>query len=121
MPHAPASSAHLYHSTPYPGTRTIGAHIPASTIVATISAMSTALCALCSISTTSQSKPSRAIILAEGTLGRLNHAPSAGSPRLSFSFTWFVRIATHLSSHAIIEGLPLIPVLWHRQYEDAKH
>src|SRR5437870_346212 len=95
-PHAPASSTHLNHSTLFPGTRTIGAQVPASAMVATISAMRTGFCALCSISTTSQSKPSRAMILAAGTLGRLNHAPSAGSPRLSFSFTWFVRIALFL-------------------------
>src|SRR6266496_3902830 len=93
IPHAPASKAHLYHSTLLPGTRTMGALVPASAMVATISAMSTGLCAVCSISTTSQSKPSRAMILAEGTPGRLNHAPSAGSPRLSFSFTWIVRIS----------------------------
>src|SRR6266581_1042114 len=82
-PHAPASSAHLNHSTLLPGTRTMGALAPASAMVATISAISTGFCALCSISTRSQSKPSRAMILAEGTLGRLNHAPSAGTPRLS--------------------------------------
>src|SRR5260221_1885489 len=112
-PHAPASSAHLNHSTLFPGIRTIGAQVPASAIVATISAMSTGFCAVCSISTTSQSKPSRAMILAEGTLGRLNHAPSAGSPCFSFSFTRFVRIATHLSGGTTIEGLSLILVLWH--------
>ena len=99
-PHAPASSAHLNHSTLLAGTRTIGAQVPASAIVATISAMITAFCALCSISTTSQSKPSRAMILAEGTLGRLSQAPSTASPRLSFSFTRFVRITTHLSNGA---------------------
>src|SRR5712691_3434330 len=120
MPHAPASSAHLNHSTLFPGIRTMGALVPASAIVATISAMSTAFCALCSMSTTSQSKPSRAIILAEEMLGRLNHAPSAGSPRLSFSFTWFVRITTHLSDGTIHEELFLILYYGTRQYGGAK-
>src|SRR5260370_41758355 len=113
-PNAPASSAHLNHSTILVGTRTMGAEVPASAIVATISAMRTGFCALCTISTTSQSKPSLAIILAEGTLGRLNHAPNTGSPRLSFSFTWFVRIAySTFWCSAICEGLSLIFVLWH--------
>src|SRR5579875_3975227 len=71
-PQAPASSTHLNHSTLFVGTRTIGAEVPASAMIATISAIKTAFCALCSISTTSQSKPRRDIILAEGTLGRLN-------------------------------------------------
>src|SRR5260221_302077 len=80
-PHAPASNAHLNHSTLLLGMRTKGAQVPASAMAPTISAMIAAVWALCSISTTSQSKPSRAITRAEATLGRLSHAPNAGSPR----------------------------------------
>src|SRR5260370_15935210 len=48
-----------------------------------------------------------------GNARKAQLCPSAGSPCFSFSFTRFVRIATHLSGAATIERLSLILVLWH--------
>src|SRR5581483_2956822 len=110
-PHAPASNVHLNHSKLLEGIRTKGALVPASAIIAIISATSIGCCALCSASISSQSKPSRAISRATRTSGRLIQAPMLGSPLLSFAFTWFVRNLQPLF-HALSENLAFPSTLY---------
>ena len=85
-PQAPASRARLKCSGVFPGMRTIGALTEADS-AANMSTRVRMSIGLCSVSTTSQSKPRLPIYSAPSGIGRASHVPTEGSPAASRRFT----------------------------------
>src|SRR5207249_4096185 len=75
----------------FQGTRASGTQLlPAMS--AKLSAAVSKSMGVCSSSTVSQSKPTRAIKRAETRSGKVSQVPTLGSPRFSFARAWFVFI-----------------------------
>ena len=80
----------------FQGMRTIGA-TPAPAMTPNICESVRISIALCSVSATSQSKPSVETYSAASGLGRASQVPTEGSPAASRCRTWFARMGVVLS------------------------
>jgi hypothetical protein len=99
IPQAPRSRTRLTFSPVFQGMRTSGT-LPAWAIAWNISAAVSSVVGLCSISTVSQSKPTRAMNCAAKGSGSTSQVPMAGLPSRNNCFTVLVRIIRSRSESA---------------------